>query len=52
MNLSNEELICVQGGASLSSQLLNAISRAFELVYNLGQSFGSSIRRIVTGRYC
>ena len=48
MNLSNEELICVQGGSSLSSQLLNAISRAAELIYN----FGSSIRRIISGKYC
>ena len=52
MNLSNEELICVQGGSSLSSQLLNAISRAAELIYNLGQAFGSSIRRIISGKYC
>ncbi len=49
--LSNEELMQVRGGG-LSSQILNAISRGVELLYNLGQSLGSSIRRIIDGKLC
>ncbi len=39
-------------GGELSSSLLNSISKIASTIYELGRSFGSSIRRIVTGNIC
>lgn len=50
--MRKEELINVKGGAAFSASFLNAISRAVETVYNLGRSFGSSIRMIISGAKC
>lgn len=49
--LSNEELMSVKGG-SLTSQFLNAVTRAVETVLDLGRTVGSSIRRIFSGKLC
>jgi hypothetical protein len=49
--LTNEELILVRGGG-LSSTLLNSVSRFLEDIYKLGQSIGSSIRRVVSKKVC
>ena len=49
--LTSEELICVRGGG-FSSTLLNSFSRLLEDIYKLGQSIGSSIRRITSKKIC
>ena len=49
--LTNEELILVRG-CGLSSTLLNSVSRFLEDIYKLGQSIGSSIRRVVSKKVC
>lgn len=50
--LNNDELYVIEGGASLSGTLINAITGAGKFIYNVGQALGSSIRRIVGGNYC
>jgi len=49
--LTNEELIVVRGG-SITATLLNSVSRLMGTIYELGQSVGSSIRRIRSKSYC
>lgn len=49
--LDDIDLINVTGG-ELSSSLLNSISKIASTIYELGRSFGSSIRRITTGNIC
>ena len=49
--LTSEELIYVRGGG-ISSTFLNSVSRLFEDIYKLGQSIGSSIRRIASKKTC
>lgn len=49
--LTSEELILVRGGG-ITSTFLNSLSRFFENLFNLGQSVGSSIRRIVSKKVC
>ena len=49
--LEDIDLISITGG-ELSSSLLNSISKIASTIYELGRSFGSSIRRIVTGNIC
>ncbi len=49
--LTDEELIIVRGGG-ITSTFLNSFSRLMENIYKLGQSVGSSIRRITSKSYC
>lgn len=49
--LNNEELILIKGGG-ITSTFMNSLSRLMENVYKLGQSIGSSIRRIASHNYC
>ena len=49
--LEDTDLINITGG-ELSSSLLNSISKIASTIYELGRSFGSSIRRITTGNIC
>ena len=51
--LEEEKLYEVEGGAiSWSGTFINSITSAGKFIYNLGQAFGSSIKRIVGGNYC
>ena len=51
--LNEEELYEINGGAvNWSGTFINAITSAGKFIYNIGQAFGSSIRRIVGGNYC
>lgn len=49
--LSNEELLLVRGGG-ITSTFLNSLSRFMENIYKLGQSVGSSFRRIISKNTC
>ena len=51
--LEKEKLSEIKGGAfNWSGTFINAITSAGKFIYNVGQSLGSSIRRIVGGNYC
>lgn len=53
--MSDLELISIKGGASkssISATMLNSIIRGVSLIFELGRSFGSSIRRTRSGTYC
>lgn len=50
--LNNNELDVIDGGATLSGTLINAITGAGKFIYGIGQALGSSIRRIAGGNYC
>lgn len=49
--LDDIDLVNIKGG-ELSSSLLNSISKITSTIYELGRSFGSSIRRIIEGNIC
>lgn len=49
--LDNNKMQLVCGGG-LTSQFLNALTKAITLLYNLGQSVGSSIKRATSGINC
>ena len=40
------------GGTSLSATAFNAVSRLVSTLLKLGQTVGSSIRRMITKSYC
>lgn len=50
--LNNNELDIIDGGATISGTLINAITGAGKFIYGVAQALGSSIRRIVGGNYC
>lgn len=40
------------GGDIITATMLNAIYRIVETIYNLGDAFGSTIRRTIEGKHC
>lgn len=50
--LSEEELKKVVGGLDLNAGILNSFVRAFEIILEIGRSFGTSIRRISGSSIC
>lgn len=50
MKLTNKELHEINGGASAT--MINALSRAVSTIFKIGQSIGSSIRRVFSRSYC
>lgn len=51
IELKEIEMTNVCGGA-IASPLINAISKIINTIYDLGEKTGSSIRRLVSGKYC
>ena len=49
--LTNKELNLVIGGA-ISGAILSSVIKGVSVVLELGRSFGSALRRIVTKNYC
>ena len=50
--MTKEELININGGASVNASWLNALSRGVETLYNLGRSLGTILRYITKGIRC
>ncbi len=49
--LKNNEMENISGGA-ITSQFINAVTKAIGAIYSLGKDTGSTIRRLVSGKYC
>lgn len=49
--MSKEELQNINGG-SVSATLINSLARGITALFDLGQAFGSAIRRIKDGKIC
>lgn len=50
--LKSEELLNVKGGANFSAALLNSLSRIVTVIFELGKSIGTSLRRVKEKNYC
>lgn len=44
--MSKDELMKVYGGAELTTTLINSFAKIFDLFFGIGQSLGTSIRKI------
>ncbi len=51
MEIKKEEMKNINGGV-ISSAVLNAITKAVNDLFELGKHTGSSIRRLIKGKYC
>jgi len=52
MELTNYELININGGSTISAAMINAIARGINVVYSLGRALGSAIRYVFGKKYC
>ncbi len=51
MELSREELKEINGG-SISGAIITSVIKGIAKIYEIGRGIGSSIRRIITKRFC
>ena len=49
--LKETEMTNISGGG-IASPLINAVSKMITTLYDLGEKTGSSIRRLISGKYC
>lgn len=49
---NDEELMCIIGGFNWTGTVINAITSAGKFIYSVGQSLGSSLRRIGSKNLC
>lgn len=52
MILQTEEAITYVGGAKISAALLSAATNLCKYLYEVGQNFGSAIKRLFTKTSC
>ena len=53
IELRKEELLEVKGGASwFSGSFISAITRAGNLLLDMGRSLGTAVRRVFSGSVC
>lgn len=50
--LNIQELEEVNGGFNISGTLINSLSSIIKTIHSVGQSLGSSIRRMSTNKLC
>jgi hypothetical protein len=50
--LEKEEMLNIVGGGTLSASLITSIVRGVNALFEIGQSIGTSIRRIYSGKIC
>ncbi len=50
--IKEKDLININGGASVTSSIINSFVRLYNSLIDLGRTIGSSIRRIATNSLC
>ncbi len=51
MELTNKELNSIVAGA-MNGTFISSIIRGASLIFEIGKSFGSALRRMIKGNYC
>ena len=52
IELNNQQLFCIKGGARSTRSMLNALVRTVSTLFSIGQAVGSALRRAVSKNYC
>ena len=50
--LSSNELKNINGGTNVTASFIASLSSSVKIIYEIGQNFGSSIRRIILNNLC
>ena len=51
MELKQEQLKNISGG-TITSAMINAISKAVNTIYELGRQTGSALKRLIKNKHC
>ncbi len=52
VEINNNELLAIVGGLSITGSIVSAFVSGIKTVFEVGQSLGTAIRRIVEGKLC
>ena len=52
IEINKEQMLKIDGGTSISGSMLNAVYKTISLIYSIGESLGSYIRRAVEKKMC
>lgn len=52
IELKQQDTYLIEGGASISGTLINALTGGIKIILELGRSLGSAIRRGSNGKKC
>lgn len=52
MKLEKQELLKIVGGINFTSSLISSVYRAASTILEIGRTFGSAIRRMISGNLC
>ena len=52
MKLNQEQMKNITGGASITSAMINAITKTVNTLYELGRATGSAVVRLIKKTYC
>lgn len=50
--IDKKEMMDIEGGTSFSASMMNAIYKTIEIIYSIGESLGSYIRRVTEKKMC
>ena len=50
--INKKEMLDIEGGASFTASMLTAIYKTFEVIFSIGESLGSFIRRKASNKMC
>ena len=50
--IDNNEMFNVSGGSTITGSLLSSAYKIIELIYNVGETLGSYIRRKIENKSC
>lgn len=50
--IDKREMLDVDGGASFSASMMSAIYKTIGVIYSIGESLGSYIRRVTEKKMC
>lgn len=50
--IDKREMLNIEGGTSFSASMLSAIYKTIDVIYSIGESLGSYIRRVVENKMC
>lgn len=50
--LNKKEMLNIDGGTNITGSMMTAIYRTIEIIYSIGESLGSYIRRVVEKKMC
>lgn len=50
--VDKDYLVNIKGGMTFNSTMINALVKGGKLLFELGRSLGTSIRRVIGGKTC